>query len=157
MWLKQSSAWRSQRMQWEKRIGVMSTLLLCHPSWPWWSCVTLCVTPYWNSGFTPPLSHSCFQDPCFVSTTFLILVLTFAPLIHFRTPYYLTLTAYPHPPCSYPYSLFSLIVNYHNPISDLLIPPLLHSLPCTVLSSYKSNQCKVESVQISTKLDPLAH
>ena len=27
---------------------------------------------------------------------------------------------------------------YRNPISDLLIPPLLHSHPCTVLSSYKS-------------------
>ena len=49
--------------------------------------VTLCATPYQNSDFTSPLSHSHFQDPCSISITFLFLVLTFAPLICFETPY----------------------------------------------------------------------
>ena len=35
----------------------------------------------------PPLSYSRYKGPCFVSVTFLFLVLTFAPLIRFGIPH----------------------------------------------------------------------
>ena len=95
--------------------------------------VILCATPYRNSDPGSPFTHVHFQDPCFVSVTFLfsILTLTLDSVLG-------TLYARPCPtlPVPCPLSIYP-DQGFCNPLSDLLIPPLC-SQPCIVPSSYKS-------------------
>ena len=93
--------------------------------------VTLYVTSYWNSNSCSSSSHFCFQDPCFISNTFIFPILTLWSVL--GTPYTRPCLTFPVP-CPFPVYPDR---RFYNPVSDLLIP-LLCSQPCTILSSYKS-------------------
>ena len=89
---------------------------------------------------------------------FPFILFSFALLIYFRTPYCLTLTAYPHPLCSYLYSPFPLTVNSITPSQTYSFPPCCAHFPAPFSVVIKASyQCKVEPVRISTKFNPLAH
>ena len=86
--------------------------------------VTLHATLYWNSNLCSPLTHVYFQDPCFISITFLFSILTLTLDSILGTPY--------AQPCL-TFSILCLLPVYpdrgfYNPISDLLIPTMLATL-----------------------------
>ena len=95
-------------------------------------CYTPCNTD-WNSNSYSPLTHVHFQDSCFISITFLFSILTLTLDSVLGTPYSHPCPTFPIP-CPLPIYPDR---GFCNPVLDLLIP-LLHSQPCIVPSSYKS-------------------
>ena len=132
--LKGSCKYRNTDMtEWEKwHISVTNHVTLSHSHITEF-LVILRATLYWNSNSLLPLNHVRFQDPYFISITFLISILSLNLDSIFRTPY-----AQPSPTLPIPY-LFSIYSGwgFRNPVSDLLIP-LPCPQPCIVPSSYKS-------------------
>ena len=106
-------------------------------------------TPTFTSLHPIPVS----KDPCFVSI-FSVPNSNLTPLIHFGTLY---AWSWPSSPFL-PVFLAHPDQRYHNPISDLLIPPCCARVPALFSVVIKASyQCIVESVRISTKYNPLAH
>ena len=88
---------------------------------------------------------------------FLFLVLAFCPFVLFRNSAYPTLTLFPNFSVFPKTLVLPCLPNLVTP-SRTYSSPLLRSLPCTASVVIKvSHQCKVESVQILTKFDLLAH
>ena len=97
--------------------------------------VTLCATPYQNSDLYFP-SSLFLQRPLLHFHYFSILNFNLNPLIRLQNSVCLTLTVLP---ISYPFPIpIHPDQRFCNPVLDLLIPPSLHSHPCTAPSSYKS-------------------
>ena len=109
--------------------------------------VTICATLYRNSNPYFPSSHIHFQDPCFVSITFLFPILTLTLWSVLGTLYAWPCLSSPFHTCSLSTLTEDSVITSWNYSS-----PLLRSQPALLPVVIKaSHQCIVESVQISTK------
>ena len=83
------------------------------------ACVTLHATLYRNSNPCSPLTHVCFQDPYFISITFLFSILTLKLDSIFRTLYTQPCLTLPIP-CRFPSTMTNISA----------IPSRTYSSPC---------------------------
>ena len=90
--------------------------------------VTLHAILYWNTNPCSPLSHFCFQGPCFISVTFLFSIITLTLDSILGTLYARPCLTFPVP-CPFPIYPDQ---RFCNPVSDLLIPiAVLVTLHCS--------------------------
>ena len=161
IWLQVLASWMPMKLVycWKCKSSLMmmanisevnsNTLLYDHAHIQNWHNVTLRATLYRNSNPYSPSTHVRFQDPYFVSITFLFSILTLNLDSIFETPY-----TQPVPPCSMPVPIYHG-QGFCNPVSDLLIP-LLCSQPCIVSSSYKSESPMYHRPSSNIKVTPLS-